>query len=165
MNFGSLDEVVFTSDVDPQLNNHVPERVVRDLQSLSDIYIHASSCESFGLTVFEAALFRNLCVLSEDIEVFHELFADNVIWIKGGDLLQQILKEFKLDEGLEEAPGYPYYFQYYQSPENYYRECAKKIIEELKSSKTASLFSRLKKDFNNKVIYNRQLALVLEHNK
>ena len=156
----SESDVVYTSDVAPELRSYAPEIVVRDLQNISNIYINASLGESFGLVLLEAVLSKTLCVLSEEIPVFKEIVGGNAIWIKGVKLAREIIEDNNLE--YLQTSDYNLYYNYYLKNKEYYRQCAKRILKELASNKSLSLFLKVKQECNNEEIFNKQLKPLLE---
>lgn len=73
--------VNFTSRIDDRCSQGVPRRVVLELMDLSNVYIHPSRIETYSLTVHEAMLRGNLCVLNHDLPMMRELWGNNAIYM------------------------------------------------------------------------------------
>lgn len=83
-NLGLLDCVHFTSRLDDRCNQGIPRQSVIELLDLSNIYIHSSNGETYGLVVHEAILRGNLVVLNHDTSVMRELFGEAGIYMDFG---------------------------------------------------------------------------------
>jgi len=81
---GLLGKVHFTSRMDDRCSQGVPRRVVVELMDLSCLYVHPSRIETYSLTVHEAMLRGNLCVLNHDLGVMHELWDGFAIYMDFG---------------------------------------------------------------------------------
>lgn len=77
-------DVVFSSEMGKQYLNGVPRQVVKDMMTLSNIYMLASESETFSLVTAEAALCKNLLVLNGDLEMMHEFYGDSASYIPFG---------------------------------------------------------------------------------
>lgn len=77
---GLSGRVNFTSRLDDRCSQGVPRRVVTELMDLSNVYVHPSRIETYSLTVHEAMLRGNLCVLNFDLPVMQELWGDCAIY-------------------------------------------------------------------------------------
>ena len=76
--------VNFTSRIDDRCSQGVPRHVVQELMDLGNVYIHPSRIETYGLTVHEAMLRGNLCVLNQDLPMMHELWGNDAIYFDFG---------------------------------------------------------------------------------
>jgi glycosyltransferase involved in cell wall biosynthesis len=74
-------KVNFTSRIDDRCSQGVLRRVVLELMDLSNVYIHPSRIETYSLTVHEAMLRGNLCVLNHDLPMMRELWGNNAIYM------------------------------------------------------------------------------------
>lgn len=82
-------EVIFTSEVWPDLAVGVPNEVIRDLMLYSNLFICPTKSETFGLTVAEAALSGQLLVLNANLPMQAELAGpQNAIYFAFGSLRQ-----------------------------------------------------------------------------
>lgn len=66
-------EVIFTSEVDARLRNGCPEKVIRGLFQVSNLFIHTSLHEGCSMALLEAVITKNLCVLNKDVPGLKEL--------------------------------------------------------------------------------------------
>ena len=73
---GLLGAVNFTSRLNDACSQGIPRRVVMELMDLSNVYVHPSAIETYSLTVHEAMLRGNLCVLNGDLPVMRELWGE-----------------------------------------------------------------------------------------
>jgi len=152
-------EVFFTSEMHPDLKNGCPNRVVKELFSLSNIFIHPSRAEACSLILLEAGASKNLCVLNKDLHAFREIAGKSAIWMECGNLAKEIVKRYNLKNfalGIKHLPDY--YFE----NKAYYRKLAKKIIKELAQDKPLAFFAKVKKEFQEEYIFQAQLKPLLE---
>lgn len=75
------DNVYFTSRLDDRCNQGIPRQSVIELLDLSNIYIHPSNGETYGLVIHEAILRGNLAVLNYDVSPMRELFGEAGIYM------------------------------------------------------------------------------------
>ncbi len=154
------DEVFFTSDLDPSLANCCPPEIIKDLFSLSNIYIHPSLGEACSLTLLEAGITKHLCILNSELPSFREIVGDNAIWVKFENLTGVLKKRYKIKGSSIKA--LKYYYIHYLENKSYYRRLARRIIKQLEKDKTLSLFARIKREFNEDVIFETQIKPLLE---
>lgn len=81
---GLCGKVHFTSRIDDRCSQGVPRHVVMELFDLSNVYVHPSMVETYGLTIHEAMLRGKLCVLNYDFPATQELFGDGAIYFDFG---------------------------------------------------------------------------------
>lgn len=72
--WGVVDDVTFLSEFDPSLAYDAPREIVRDLMLASNLFIHPSVSETYGLVIQEAALCKNLLVLNRDFPPMQTLW-------------------------------------------------------------------------------------------
>lgn len=78
------ENVYFTSRLDDRCSQGIPRKNVIELLDLTNVYIHSSEAETYGLVPHEAMLRGNLVCLNWDWEVMRELFGDNAIYFDFG---------------------------------------------------------------------------------
>lgn len=64
--WGVGEDVIFLSEFDYRLKYDAPREMVRDLMLISNLFIHPSVSETYGLIVQEAAICKNFMVLNRD---------------------------------------------------------------------------------------------------
>jgi hypothetical protein len=84
---GLKDKIAFTNRLDDRCDQGVPRHVVTELMDLSNVYIHASSVETYSLVVHEAILRGKLVVLNHDWPPMRELFGEAGIYMDFGSEL------------------------------------------------------------------------------
>jgi hypothetical protein len=77
-------EVNFTSRLHDQCSQGVPRNVAIELMDLSNVYIHPSAVETYGLTTQEAMGRGLLCVLNYDFPATRELWGEAAIYMDFG---------------------------------------------------------------------------------
>lgn len=89
------DNIIFLSDY---FDRSLKTQEIHDLYDLSDAILYLSKSENFGLPILEASLSKTPIFLS-DLSVFHEIGADNLIYIsperKTEDVAEQIRRYFE----------------------------------------------------------------------
>lgn len=75
------DCIYFTSKLDDRCSQGIPRQSVIELLDLSNIYIHPSNGETYGLVIHEAMLRGNLCILNHDVSPMRELFGESAIYM------------------------------------------------------------------------------------
>lgn len=78
----SHDELIWTSEVTEEWSHEVPQTVVKDFFSLSNVFIMPSVSETYSLVSQEAMLLGNIVVLNKDFPPFRSIFGDNPIYRK-----------------------------------------------------------------------------------
>ena len=139
------DDIIFTSNYG--YKNGFPREAVLDLFSLSNLYICPSFSESFGLTVLEAASRGNFIVLNKKVPALEELGA-------------KLNTYFMCWEAKNN--GYDTVERYYPSKKDYYLEHAKNILNNLNDS-VITAKTKVRTEFSNKAIFNKQIKPLLEN--
>lgn len=86
----------FTSRLDDRCSQGIPRQSVIELLDLSNVYIHPSSGETYGLVVHEAILRGNLVVLNHDVSPMRELFGETGIYMDFGSA--SVKRDYKPNE-------------------------------------------------------------------
>ena len=132
-------ELIFTSLIDvPKYEQGVSHDVVRDLFTLSNVFLFPSYSENCPLVLLEAMAGKNVLVLNQDFPAFKD-FADN-------DALY-----FRFSSTVAPEPQFP------NGEGNYYRDVAILILNELEQNKSIKAQTTLRKKFNMDYIFKRQL--------
>lgn len=74
LNVGS--EVIFFSEFDKKYEYEAPHQVVRDLMSISNVFLMPSRSETYSLVTQEAILTGNFVILNHDFPPFRSIFGD-----------------------------------------------------------------------------------------
>ncbi|MCP4088651.1 MAG: glycosyltransferase [Gammaproteobacteria bacterium] len=88
-------ELIFTSEFDDSLRRGAPQSMVRELFSISNIYIQPSRSESYSLSTQEAAITGNLLILNDDFPPFREIFGDQALFFQFGSAIDR----YQLQDG------------------------------------------------------------------
>ena len=121
-------KVNFTSRLDDRCSQGVPRRVVVELMDLSNVYVHPSRIETYSLTVHEAMLRGNLCVLNYDLPVMQELWGDCAIYC-----------DFESDRNSR---------TYAPSEQQFWNDEAVRLISELKQNRAVWAKTRARKEWS-----------------
>ncbi len=113
---GILDYVHFTSRLDDRCSQGIPRQSVIELLDLSNIYIHPSNGETYGLVIQEAILRGNLVVLNYDESPMRELFGEAGIYMDFGSSTTS--RKYEPDE------------------KTFWKDEAKRLIAEYKQNRT-----------------------------
>ncbi len=73
-------DAVFISEFDESLRFEAPHSMVRELFSLSHVFIQPSVSESYSLAAQEAAALGNLLVLNTDFPPMHEMYGEHAMY-------------------------------------------------------------------------------------
>lgn len=69
-------DVIFLSEFDKEFEFHAPRSVIRDLFSLSNVFMLPSRSETYSLVAQEAALLGNLMILNFDFPPMRSIFGE-----------------------------------------------------------------------------------------
>lgn len=75
-------ELLFTSQVHPDLKVSAPREVVRDLMLLCNVYMHPSVSETYSLTTQEAGLCGAFLVLNFDFPPMRQIYGEKAAYYK-----------------------------------------------------------------------------------
>ena len=75
------ENLIFSSEMGSEWEDGVPHKVVYDMFKIGNLFILPSETETFSLITLEAAAYKNLLVLNEDLLVMKELVEDNALYI------------------------------------------------------------------------------------
>ena len=146
INYGlNKEDIIFTSDYGYEKG--FPRKAVLDLFTLSNLYICPSFSESFGLTVLEAASRGNFIILNKKVPALEEL----------GNNIHAYFMCWEAKNN-----GYDTIETYYPSKKDYYIEHAKNILKELNNPVILAK-TKIRTNFNNKAIFNKQIKPLLEN--
>ena len=81
------DNVFFSSRLDNRCSQGIPRKNVMELFNLTNVYIHSSNAETYGLVPHEAMLRGNLICLNSDWQPMRENFRDNAIYFDFGSVI------------------------------------------------------------------------------
>ena len=79
-----LDEhdLIFLSEFDESLASQAPHSMVRELLSLSTVFIQPSRSESYSYVVQEAAIMGNLLILNDDFPPMREIYGEQALYFQ-----------------------------------------------------------------------------------
>lgn len=130
---GLLDCVYFTSRLDDRCSQGIPRQGVIELLDLSNIYIHSSNGETYGLVVHEAVLRGNLVILNHDLSVMRELFGEAGIYMDFGSSI--INRKYEPDE------------------KTFWQDEARRLIAEYKQNRALVAKSRAQREWTPKAMW------------
>ena len=78
----SASELTFMSEFEPAAKKELPHGVIRQLFSISNVYINPSRSESYSLSTQEAAITGNLLVLNADFPPLREIYGENALYFQ-----------------------------------------------------------------------------------
>ena len=130
------EEIIFTSLEGKEYEGGVPHEIVRDLFSLSNLFIFPTLSENCPLILLEAAASKCLLVLNESFQPLRDFFGKDSLYFKFGSLIESVN---------------------YSNEEKWYSEVALIIIGELNKNKPLNAFNKLKQRFNADWIFKNQL--------
>lgn len=137
------EDVVFTSEIMPKYQVGIPKRMIRELFSLTNLFVFPTREESFGLVIPEAALNGVLMVLNRSLDMQREVAGDFALFFDFGSYRHN----FNNTAG-----------------DNYYRDIALIILGRLQNEITRSkTFAR--KSYNMDALYQREYAPLMAESK
>jgi hypothetical protein len=137
------EDVGFTSELMPKYSVGIPKRMIREIFTLTNLFIFPTREESFGLVVPEAALHGNLLVLNRSLDQQREVAGDFALYFDFGSYRH----EFKNTAG-----------------ENYFRDIAMIILGRLQNEITRSkTFAR--KSYNMEELFRREYEPLMAESK
>ncbi len=132
------EEVIFTSleGKDGEYEQGVPHKVVRDLFTLSNLFIFPTLSENCPLILLEAAMAKCLLVLNDSFPPLRDFFKQNALYFKFGSTREKVE---------------------HQDEEKYYSDIASIILGEFNKDKALNSFVTLRKEFNLDYVFQNQL--------
>ena len=132
-------ELIFTSMYDkPKWEQGVPHEVVRDLFTLSNVFIFPSYSENCPLVLLEAMAGTNVLVLNQDFPAFKDFGGKEALY-------------FRFSSTVAPNPEFP------NGEDTYYRDVAILVLNELEQNKAVKAQTKLRKEFNLDYIFLQQL--------
>ena len=110
------EDLTFLSEFDDSLKSESPHAMVRELFSLANVFIQASTSESYSLATQEAAICGNLLVLNDDFPPFREMYGEQALYFQFSSNIDRI----RLQDGDTRLEIQPLEFPYHPMdfPEN-----------------------------------------------
>jgi len=84
------EDLTFLSEFDDSLKSEAPHAMVRELFSLANVFIQASTSESYSLATQEAAICGNLLVLNDDFPPFREMYGEQALYFQFSSNIDRI---------------------------------------------------------------------------
>lgn len=144
-------ELSFFSEFDPQFKYEAPHAVVKDLMSISNIFIMPSVSETYSLVTQEAILTGNFIFLNQDFAPFRSIF---------GDLPKYY--QFSSAIGMDGYDGA--ITTTYSSLENYFNDMAQYAKYMLTYDKALALRTETRRDRNLYSVFQNYLEPLLHEN-
>jgi hypothetical protein len=140
-------ELIFTSlHKPPTYEQGIPNRVVRELFLLGNLFIFPSVSENCPLVLLEAMASKNILVLNESFPAMKDFALENALYFRFGSLV--------------DTPHYG------DGEEKYIKDVATLILSEYEQNKAIKAQTRLRKEFNIDTIFKTQLQpAILEVSK
>jgi hypothetical protein len=125
--------VHFTSRLSDECSQGIPRQSVIELLDLSNMYIHPSNGETYGLVIHEAILRGNLVVLNHDVSPMRELFGEAGIYMDFGS--STMSRKYEPDEQV------------------YWRNEARRLVAEFKQNRTLVAKSKAQREWTPKALW------------
>lgn len=139
------ENLIITSMEGKEWELGVPHQTIKDLMSISNLFMLPSKSEGCSLILLEAALTKNLIVLNNLLPSLHEFGENDTIYIDC-DMVRA---------GKMTTVGY------HPNRDAHLREKAQLIIQKLDDNQALNMFLRIRKKFNPEWIYRNQLEPLL----
>jgi glycosyltransferase involved in cell wall biosynthesis len=75
-------DMTFLSEFDESCRTQSPHSMVREMLSLSNVFILPSKSESYSLVAQEAGIMGNLLIVNDDFTPFREIFGESALYYK-----------------------------------------------------------------------------------
>ena len=139
------ENLIITSMEGKEWELGVPHQTIKDLMSISNLFMLPSKSEGCSLILLEAALTKNLIVLNNLLPSLHEFGENDVVYI---------------DCDMVRA-GKQTTVNYHPSRDAHLKERANQILQVLDNNPALNMFLRIRKKFNPEWIYKNQLEPLL----
>jgi len=80
-------EIIFMSEYNKKYEQGVPHQMVRNLLLISNLFIQASTTETYSLIAQEAAICKNLVVLNDDFAPMRSIYGPDALYRKFSSVL------------------------------------------------------------------------------
>lgn len=153
------DELIWTSEYKEMWSTEVPYADVMALMRLSNVFIQASSSESYSLTTQEAGLNKDVLVLNHDWAPFRDIFGPNAIYRRFSSRMDIALDQ---DEAMVKSTDVKYGPDSASEEERkewekrYHKGTAGKIAAQLKN-KNLAMATFLRKYRNPEYVFENEL--------
>ena len=139
------ENLVFSSAEGAAWELGVPRKVVQDLMQIANLYVMPSQSETFSYAMLEAAMCKNLLVLNDNLDVMHELAADNAYYLPSE----------------AEWGGQKWTINYNPHPQAVYMDHAQKILELIRGNKILLQHRRALSHYTSEWVWKNQLEPLL----
>jgi len=146
---GVGEEVLFTSQLHPDLHVGCPRQMVRDLMLVADVFILPSRSETYSLVAQEAALCGNLLVLNFDFPPIRSVYGEKAIYRKFSSNIDAMTG----NDGETRTE--------YANEGAYMREVAGRILYELSTNLTLAQRNRIRRTRNPHAVFRDYLEPLL----
>jgi hypothetical protein len=146
---GDERDLIFTSEYSPDTAARCPREVVRDLFTLSNVFIMPSRSESYSLITQEAAMSGNVLMLNRDFPPFIDIFGQAPYY---GQFSSNIDALSGMDGDTNTDYG---------NRDNYMRDMAGRLLYELSNNKVIRMKDLIRKTRNLKYVFRNQLEPLL----
>jgi len=136
----SRQDMIFTSYEGKEYEVGVSHEIVRELFTLSNLFIFPTQSENCPLILLEAAASKCLLVLNQSFAPLREFFGENALYFQFGSLTETVS---------------------YNNEEVWYEDVAKVIIAELSKNRPINAFNKLRQKFNRDWIFKNQMEPML----
>lgn len=128
-------ELIFFSEFDKQFAYEAPHQVVKDLMSISNVFLMPSVSETYSLVTQEAILTGNFVILNHDFPPFRSIFGD--------------LPKYFQFSGAIGIDGYDGQINtQYSSIENYFNDVARYVQYMITYDKVLALKTKIRRERN-----------------
>ena len=141
----SPSEVIFTSQVEKELHLSSPQKLVRDMMLISNVFVLPSKSETYSLVVQEAGLCGNLLVLNQDFPAMRSIYGDMPLY-------RQFSSNINVNTGLDGQTDTKY-----DNESEYWSGLAKAICYYIKNEKGLNMKTFLRQQRNPDAIFKKQI--------
>lgn len=147
-------EITFMSEWQEKTHLHSPRQMVRDLMLISNLYIHASTSETYSLTTQEAIICKNLIVLNHHFPPMRDIYgSDNIIYYPFGSAVNVL-------DGEDGATNINI-----NDKDKHFENIANEIIYFIENNPVLAEHTFIKKHRNLNYIFEKEFEPLLYHKK
>jgi len=132
-------EVIFMSEFDPALRLESPRGMVKDMMSISNVFVLPSKSETYSLITQEAAVLGNFIVLNYDFPPMQSIFGYEPKYFKFSSIMDIMSGEVYEGSFTETK---------YHDENKYFDNIARSILSEVLTNRIVLLRDRLRKTRN-----------------
>jgi glycosyltransferase involved in cell wall biosynthesis len=138
-------EMTFTSEFDESLKTRCPRQMIRDLMSISSLFVLSSKSETYSLITQEAGLCGALLVLNADFPVLRSIYGSKALYYPFSSNIDKLT-------GMDGETT-----TNYSDIDGFFRDIALRAIYEMENSKVLAQRIRIRKERNPQRVFQKYI--------